>query len=58
MHSCGRKTRAWRALIACIKDTHVQTHIGGPKQLEYANVIDPKINLDLHLLLDGVGGAR
>jgi hypothetical protein len=21
-------------------------------------VIDPKINLDLHLLLDGVGGAR
>merc|ERR1712216_998569 len=31
---------------------------GGPKQLEYANVIDPKINLDLHLLLDGVGGAR
>jgi len=31
---------------------------GGPKMLEYANVIDPKINLDLHLALDGVGGAR
>ena len=58
MRSCGRKTWAWRAFVACIMDTHVQTYIGGPKQLEYANVIDPKINLDLHLLLDGVGGAR
>lgn len=24
----------------------------------YANIIDPKINLDLHLLLPAVGGAR
>eukprot|EP00190_Bangiopsis_sp_CCMP1999_P005514 CAMPEP_0198735338 /NCGR_PEP_ID=MMETSP1475-20131203/58735_1 /TAXON_ID= ORGANISM="Unidentified sp., Strain CCMP1999" /NCGR_SAMPLE_ID=MMETSP1475 /ASSEMBLY_ACC=CAM_ASM_001111 /LENGTH=154 /DNA_ID=CAMNT_0044498979 /DNA_START=212 /DNA_END=676 /DNA_ORIENTATION=+ len=29
-----------------------------PNGTEYGNVIDPKINLDLHLKLSAVGGAR
>eukprot|EP00188_Purpureofilum_apyrenoidigerum_P005574 Plantae.Rhodophyta-Purpureofilum_apyrenoidigerum.ctg7395.p1 GENE.Plantae.Rhodophyta-Purpureofilum_apyrenoidigerum.ctg7395~~Plantae.Rhodophyta-Purpureofilum_apyrenoidigerum.ctg7395.p1 ORF type:complete len:196 (-),score=36.27 Plantae.Rhodophyta-Purpureofilum_apyrenoidigerum.ctg7395:293-880(-) len=29
-----------------------------PNGIEYGNIIDPKINLDLHLKLSAVGGAR
>ncbi|GAB0492704.1 hypothetical protein MMPV_003973 [Pyropia vietnamensis] len=32
--------------------------VGGPAKAEYANIIDPSINLDLHLKLSGVAGAR
>mmetsp|Transcript_14536 Transcript_14536/g.32504 ORF Transcript_14536/g.32504 Transcript_14536/m.32504 type:complete len:189 (+) Transcript_14536:3-569(+) len=57
-----------RIRLICTNDASVMEAIcttdklfyasGGPKQLEYANIIDPSINLDLHLLLEGVGGAR
>lgn len=32
--------------------------VGGPAKAEYANIIDPSINLHLHLKLSGVAGAR
>lgn len=32
--------------------------VGGPAKAEYANIIDMSINLDLHLKLSGVAGAR
>ncbi|OSX75304.1 hypothetical protein BU14_0242s0021 [Porphyra umbilicalis] len=48
---------------ACVMEAIATTDalfyaVGGPAKAEYANVIDPSINLDLHLKLSGVAGAR
>lgn len=48
---------------ACVMEAIATTDslfyaVGGPAKAEYANIIDPSINLDLHLKLSGVAGAR
>lgn len=46
------------AIQEAISGFEKQFYAVGPGGAEYANVIDPKINLDLHVKLDEIGGVR